>query len=113
MQRLGNVLEMSSLISSRLASLSAAENPASVKRWRVTDSLSSSVGELLGLTFYKHETRRKFFGSTLVQLNPTDSVVSQLRQSPPAEWAAGVGLLTLGSKHHMDQPRPEYYWIIF
>lgn len=39
MQRLGNVLEMSSLISSRLASLSAAENPASVERGRVVTPL--------------------------------------------------------------------------
>lgn len=39
MQRLGKVLEMSNLISSRLASLSAAEKPASIERSRVISPL--------------------------------------------------------------------------
>lgn len=55
MQRLGNVLEMSSLISSRLASLSAAENPGSTERPRVMAPLRGSVRDLRGSESYRRD----------------------------------------------------------
>lgn len=49
-QRLGNVLEISSFINSKLASLSAAENPASAKA-KVTMFITKDSVHLLLLAF--------------------------------------------------------------
>lgn len=62
MQRLGNVLEMSSLISSRLASLSAAEKLASTKRSRASLRVSEgSTWQIWGLWFLWEWDKEKEF----------------------------------------------------
>lgn len=55
---------MSSLISSRLASLSAAENPASVKKAKVTTCLSTDMGHYQALKLYNMRHGEKRFPST-------------------------------------------------